>query len=232
MPSRPCATRSSRPRWARCPASGSRSPGKRPAPRTSTPSWVSVPVIERQPEAVRPSRALILHARTLKVLRPLGVTQALLARADIAPTASNSGADRWTSHARTPRATVTVIPPISATGTVKVPAQGAKSWALRPRPTSTGRVTFGPGDVRVWPPRRDAVPQWWWAPAVAGLSGGRSTAARPLATRPPRRSAADGREPDARAFRTPAVPAMTRDRSRRRRRRRRRRYRGDRAGDG
>ena len=22
----------------------------------------------------------------------------------------------------------------------------------------TGRVTFGPGDVRVWPPRRDAVP--------------------------------------------------------------------------
>ena len=45
-----------------------------------------VRVIERRPEAVRPSRALILHARTLEVLRPLGVTQALLARADIAPT--------------------------------------------------------------------------------------------------------------------------------------------------
>src|SRR5271169_5207374 len=46
-----------------------------------------VRVIERRPEAFRPSRALILHARTLEVLRPLGVTQALLARADIAPTA-------------------------------------------------------------------------------------------------------------------------------------------------
>jgi 2-polyprenyl-6-methoxyphenol hydroxylase-like FAD-dependent oxidoreductase len=46
-----------------------------------------VRVIERRPELARPSRALILHARTLEVLRPLGVTQALLARADIAPTA-------------------------------------------------------------------------------------------------------------------------------------------------
>jgi 2-polyprenyl-6-methoxyphenol hydroxylase-like FAD-dependent oxidoreductase len=47
----------------------------------------AVRVIDRRPEAVRPSRALILHARTLEVLRPLGVTQALLARADIVPTA-------------------------------------------------------------------------------------------------------------------------------------------------
>jgi 2-polyprenyl-6-methoxyphenol hydroxylase-like FAD-dependent oxidoreductase len=46
-----------------------------------------VRVIDRRPEAARPSRALILHSRTLEVLRPLGVTQALLARADIAPTA-------------------------------------------------------------------------------------------------------------------------------------------------
>ena len=46
-----------------------------------------VRIIDRRPEAVRPSRALILHARTLEVLRPLGVTQALLARADIAPAA-------------------------------------------------------------------------------------------------------------------------------------------------
>ena len=47
----------------------------------------AVRIIDRRPEADRPSRALILHARTLEVLRPLGVTQALLARADIAPTA-------------------------------------------------------------------------------------------------------------------------------------------------
>lgn len=46
-----------------------------------------VRIIDRRPEAVRPSRALILHPRTLEALRPLGVTQALLARADIAPTA-------------------------------------------------------------------------------------------------------------------------------------------------
>jgi putative heme-binding domain-containing protein len=47
----------------------------------------AVRVIDRRPEAARPSRALILHARTLEVLRPLGVTPALLARADTAPAA-------------------------------------------------------------------------------------------------------------------------------------------------
>jgi 2-polyprenyl-6-methoxyphenol hydroxylase-like FAD-dependent oxidoreductase len=47
----------------------------------------AVRIIDRRPEAVRPSRALILHARTLEVLRPLGVTRALLARADVAPAA-------------------------------------------------------------------------------------------------------------------------------------------------
>ena len=47
----------------------------------------AVRVVDRRPQAVRPSRALILHARTLEVLRPLGVTQALLARADTAPAA-------------------------------------------------------------------------------------------------------------------------------------------------
>ena len=46
----------------------------------------AVRVIDRRPEAIRPSRALLLHARTLEVLRPLGVTAPLLARADIAPT--------------------------------------------------------------------------------------------------------------------------------------------------
>jgi 2-polyprenyl-6-methoxyphenol hydroxylase-like FAD-dependent oxidoreductase len=46
-----------------------------------------VRVIDRRPEEVRPSRALILHARTLEVLRSLGVTQALLARSDLKPAA-------------------------------------------------------------------------------------------------------------------------------------------------
>jgi len=47
----------------------------------------AVRVVDRRPDAERPSRALILHSRTLEVLRPLGVAEALLARADIAPTA-------------------------------------------------------------------------------------------------------------------------------------------------
>ena len=50
-----------------------------------------VRVVERQPEAFRPSRALILHSRTLEVLRPLGVTQALLARAAFWAEASTGG---------------------------------------------------------------------------------------------------------------------------------------------
>ncbi|EMF29714.1 monooxygenase FAD-binding protein [Streptomyces gancidicus BKS 13-15] len=44
-----------------------------------------VRVVERRLEPFRPSRALILHPRTLEVLRPLGVTDALLERADTAP---------------------------------------------------------------------------------------------------------------------------------------------------
>ncbi|WP_236653340.1 FAD-dependent monooxygenase [Streptacidiphilus melanogenes] len=47
-----------------------------------------VRVVERRPQAFRPSRALITHARTLEVLRPFGVTDALLARADTAPAAA------------------------------------------------------------------------------------------------------------------------------------------------
>lgn len=35
-----------------------------------------VRVLERRPDAFRPSRAMILHPRTLEVLRPLGVTDA------------------------------------------------------------------------------------------------------------------------------------------------------------
>jgi 2-polyprenyl-6-methoxyphenol hydroxylase-like FAD-dependent oxidoreductase len=44
-----------------------------------------VRIVEGRPEAFRPSRALIVHPRTLEVLRPLGVTAPLLARADLAP---------------------------------------------------------------------------------------------------------------------------------------------------
>ncbi len=46
-----------------------------------------VRVVERRPEAFRRSRAMLVHPRTLEVLRPLGVAEALLARGDRSPTA-------------------------------------------------------------------------------------------------------------------------------------------------
>ena len=44
-----------------------------------------VRIVERRIEPFRPSRALIVHPRTLEVVRPLGVTDALLAGGDVAP---------------------------------------------------------------------------------------------------------------------------------------------------
>jgi 2-polyprenyl-6-methoxyphenol hydroxylase-like FAD-dependent oxidoreductase len=46
-----------------------------------------VRIVDRRPEPFRPSRALIMHPRTLEVLRPHGVTDAILAHADTAPQA-------------------------------------------------------------------------------------------------------------------------------------------------
>ena len=56
-----------------------------------------VRIVERRPEAFRPSRALIVHPRTLEVLRPLGVTEPLLARADTAPAAACTSAPAWSA---------------------------------------------------------------------------------------------------------------------------------------
>ncbi|MEU0465205.1 FAD-dependent monooxygenase [Amycolatopsis sp. NPDC006131] len=46
-----------------------------------------VRIVDRRPEAFRPSRAMIVQPRTLEVLRPLDVTDALLDRGDRAPQA-------------------------------------------------------------------------------------------------------------------------------------------------
>jgi len=48
---------------------------------------IATTVVDRQAAGANTSRAAVVNARTLEVPRPLGVTQALLARADIAPTA-------------------------------------------------------------------------------------------------------------------------------------------------
>jgi 2-polyprenyl-6-methoxyphenol hydroxylase-like FAD-dependent oxidoreductase len=47
----------------------------------------TVRVVEQRPDAFRPSRAMIMHSRTMEVLRPLGVTDDLLERGDTAPLA-------------------------------------------------------------------------------------------------------------------------------------------------
>jgi 2-polyprenyl-6-methoxyphenol hydroxylase-like FAD-dependent oxidoreductase len=47
----------------------------------------SVRVVERRPDAFRPSRAMVLHPRTLEMLRPARLTDALLERADLSPSA-------------------------------------------------------------------------------------------------------------------------------------------------
>jgi 2-polyprenyl-6-methoxyphenol hydroxylase-like FAD-dependent oxidoreductase len=47
----------------------------------------TVRVVDRRPECFRRSRAMMLHARALECLRPLGVTGELLDRADTAPEA-------------------------------------------------------------------------------------------------------------------------------------------------
>lgn len=46
-----------------------------------------VRIVERRSEAFRPSRAMIMHPRTLEVLRPLDVTDGLLDAGDAAPSA-------------------------------------------------------------------------------------------------------------------------------------------------
>jgi 2-polyprenyl-6-methoxyphenol hydroxylase-like FAD-dependent oxidoreductase len=46
-----------------------------------------VRVVERRPTGDRPSRAMVVHSRTLEVLRPLGVAAAVLERGDRAPRA-------------------------------------------------------------------------------------------------------------------------------------------------
>lgn len=57
----------------------------------------SVRVVERRDDSARPSRAMMVHPRTLEVLRPLGVVDELLARADTSPVADLHVGRRTTS---------------------------------------------------------------------------------------------------------------------------------------
>jgi len=44
-----------------------------------------VRIVERRPQSFRPSRAMVMHPRTLELLRPLGVTDALVALGNTSP---------------------------------------------------------------------------------------------------------------------------------------------------
>ena len=61
-----------------------------------------VRVVERRPDAFRPSRAMVVHSRTLEVLRPLGVTDELLDRGDRAPRAPSCTSATGPSAPRSP----------------------------------------------------------------------------------------------------------------------------------
>lgn len=55
----------------------------------------TVRVVDRRAERIRPSRAMMLHARALEGLRPLGVTDELLDRADTARKRASTWAAGW-----------------------------------------------------------------------------------------------------------------------------------------
>jgi 2-polyprenyl-6-methoxyphenol hydroxylase-like FAD-dependent oxidoreductase len=138
-----------------------------------------VRVIDRRPEAARPSRALILHSRTLEVLRPLGVTQELLAMADIAPRAD------LRLGSRTVRVMLgglalpdTAFPHLSLIRQMdmeRVLAQALAGRGVRvERGTELARVRDGPGGVRATL-RSPAGTEEILAGFVAGCDGPAST---------------------------------------------------------
>ncbi len=113
----------------------------------------AVRIIDQRPAAARPSRALILHSRTLEVLRPLGVAPALLARADIAPTADLQLGSRLIRVTLADLALPdTAFPHLSLIRQMEVERVLAAALADRgieiERGTELVRVCDGPGGVR------------------------------------------------------------------------------------
>jgi 2-polyprenyl-6-methoxyphenol hydroxylase-like FAD-dependent oxidoreductase len=126
-----------------------------------------VRVVDRRPEVDRPSRALILHSRTLEVLRPLGVTQALLARADIAPTADLQLGRRAIRVTLADLALPdTAFPHLSLIRQLNVEQVLAK--ALADRGIEVERGTEPPGRRNV----PGAVAAWRGLPAQSAVRGG------------------------------------------------------------
>ena len=139
----------------------------------------AVRVVDRRPEAARPSRALILHPRTLEVLRPLGVTQALLARADITPTADLQLGSRLIRITLADLALPdTAFPHLSLIRQTDVERVLAEALADRgveiERGTELTGVHDGPGGVRATLRSPATVAQVWFG-FVVGCDGPAST---------------------------------------------------------
>ena len=139
----------------------------------------AVRVVDRRPEADRPSRALILHSRTLEVLRPLGVTQALLARADIAPAVDLQLGSRLIRVTLADLALPdTAYPHLSLIRQTDVERVLARALADRgvevERGTELAAVSDGPSGVRAVL-RSPATTEEAWFGFVVGCDGPAST---------------------------------------------------------
>ena len=135
-----------------------------------------VRVVERRPEAFRPSRAMIVHPRTLELLRPLGVTDELLALGDAsparvpAPGARRGAGRRSATFAARDRVPAPGLPaPDGRRDRARRRAgrprgarsSGASSWSGWTRPTGRRATLRTP--ARAWRPR----PGGWWSAATA-----------------------------------------------------------------
>jgi 2-polyprenyl-6-methoxyphenol hydroxylase-like FAD-dependent oxidoreductase len=139
----------------------------------------AVRVIDRRPQAARPSRALILHPRTLEVLRPLGVSQALLARADTTPTADLQLGSRLVRVTLAGLALPdTAFPHLSLIRQAEVERVLAEALADRgveiERGTELTGLRGGSGGVRAIL-RSPATAEETWFDFVAGCDGPTST---------------------------------------------------------
>jgi 2-polyprenyl-6-methoxyphenol hydroxylase-like FAD-dependent oxidoreductase len=145
----------------------------------ATDHGAAVRVVDRRSEAARPSRALILHPRTLEVLRPLGVTQDLLARADITPTADLQLGSRLIRVTLADLALAdTAFPHLSLIRQMDVERVLAEALADRgvkiERGTALTAVHGGPGGVRAVL-RSSVTAEEAWFGFVVGCDGPAST---------------------------------------------------------
>jgi 2-polyprenyl-6-methoxyphenol hydroxylase-like FAD-dependent oxidoreductase len=139
----------------------------------------AVRVIDRRSDPFRPSRALILHARTLEVLRPLAVTPALLARADTAPAAALHLGSRVVRIRLADLALPdTAFPHLTLIRQMEVERVLARALAERgvevERGTELVKVRDGPGGVQVVLRSRAGVEEALFG-FVAGCDGPAST---------------------------------------------------------